>query len=133
MNQTTTISIRVSLDLKRRLESQARSKGVNLTTWLRDEISQLQAEKIMDLAQKELTQLEVSAGALEKTVNESLQRFGVAAKEAGDLQRDFLEQLRRTRKQRWFDTLAYWSVGALACSVSCAILVLALRLLGVLK
>lgn len=98
MNEkSTTISLRISAELKRKLEASAGDQNLTLTEYLRGVISDTQGEKVLSLAQREVASLEAKAVKLEAEVSRTMELFAIRLSSARLEQEGLLRDLEATR------------------------------------
>jgi len=94
--KSTTISLRVSAELRRKLEAAAGSQNLTLTEYLRATISDIHGEKVLSLAQREVASLESRAQRLEAEVSRTMEMFTVRLAAARTEQEALLRDIEAT-------------------------------------
>ena len=94
--KSTTISLRVSPELRRKLEAAAGSQNLTLTEYLRATLSDIHAEKVLSLAQLEVASLETRAQRLGAEVSHTMEMFTVRLAAARTGQEALLRDIEAT-------------------------------------
>lgn len=94
--KSTTISLRVSPELRRKLEAAAGSQNLTLTEYLRATLSDIHAEKVLSLAQLEVASLEARAQRLGAEVSHTMDMFTVRLAAARTGQEALLRDIEAT-------------------------------------
>ena len=98
MNEkSTTISLRISAELKRKLEASAGNQNLTLTEYLREVISDTQGEKVLSLARQEVASLEAKAVRLEADVSRAMELFAIRLSSSRLEQEGLLRDLETAR------------------------------------
>ncbi|EBM4538890.1 hypothetical protein C4953_22650 [Salmonella enterica subsp. enterica serovar Litchfield] len=113
LSKTTILSFRISGELKQSLEQRSKAENKNLTEYVRNVLSESQAQKIQNRAAAELSELEVQAKSFAAIVEKHGKNYERHAGEIARLGRDMNSAVSTAvdglTKSRW---LEYMAIGA---------------------